>query len=114
MRRFMILPVLVLAGLALFTAWNHSPETTNGPLDRELAQLQLVRDHASEGSATRYKAEAKIARIMRHKTGAPGFEAPEQFARIINGNYWDIRGGEVYGYKHLVEHLPKGSVSPRP
>jgi len=46
--------------------------------------LQLVRDHAPEGSATRYKAEAKIARIMRHKTGAPGFEAPEQFARIIN------------------------------
>ncbi len=84
MRRFSSTLSLAFCGLFLFLAATAWEPTANDPFTQELARLEQIRDHAAPGSATQFKAEQKIARIERHLTGAPGFEAPEQFARILN------------------------------
>ena len=84
MRPFSSTLSLAACGLFLVLASTAWQPTAGDPFTEELARLEQIRDHAAPGSATQYKAEHKIDRIERHLAGEPGFEAPEQFARILN------------------------------
>ncbi len=84
MRRLVSLSALAVLGLLMVVAQPRPLPQQDDPFAREISRLESVRDRAEPGSVARFKAEHKIARIQRFKTGTPGFEAPEQFARIIN------------------------------
>lgn len=56
----------------------------DNPFGAELARLEKLRAHAAAGSAARFKAESKIARIERKLAGQPGFDEPDQYARLLN------------------------------
>ncbi|MBK7702258.1 MAG: hypothetical protein IPI34_04860 [bacterium] len=87
--RFSRIPALltvagVLAiGTASFLAGSGVREQDD-PFARELAKLETRRDHAAPGSSDRFKAGHKIERIARRLAGLPAFEAPEEFARLMN------------------------------
>jgi photosystem II stability/assembly factor-like uncharacterized protein len=102
--------VAVLGGLAL----DQRPLPPADPFAAEIAALEQVRDRAEPGSAVRYKAERKLARIERHRTGAPGFEAPEEFARILNEMRIpaDARGPE-YRAGYRVREATRAKASKR-
>ena len=77
MRRMLLTVSLATVGLlAVFSVMICDGPVVD-PFALEIAQLERVRDHAEPGTATYFKTEAKMARIERHRTGAPGFEAPE-------------------------------------
>ncbi len=87
--RFSRIPsLLAVAGLLAICALTYRAGTdVRGPQDpfaREIARLELRRDHAAPGSADRFKAGHKIDRIERKLEGRPAFEAPEEFARLLN------------------------------
>ncbi|HOX26165.1 MAG TPA: FlgD immunoglobulin-like domain containing protein [Candidatus Krumholzibacteria bacterium] len=88
MRRDAILLLPAAAGLLVVLALTvgDSPrkQAKDDPFGRELARLERVRDHAAPGSDVRAKAERKIARIERRRDGGPGFDEPDQFARLLN------------------------------
>jgi len=87
MRRDAILLVLagvgLLACLALYLDRSPAGRTADDPTARELARLERLRDHAAPDSPARAKAERKIARLERWRDGGPGFDEPDQFARIL-------------------------------
>ncbi len=76
--------LLALAAIATLLVLGVGGAGAPSPFSRELARLESLRDHAPAGSATRFKAESKIARIERKLAGQPGFEKPEEFARLLN------------------------------
>ncbi len=90
---FALLALVALGGFALTGNSVRTPDdpgrlpaqaSAPGALDRDLANLERARLHATPGSALRFKAEHKIDRIQRYREGLPAAEAPEEFARILN------------------------------
>ncbi len=76
--------LLALAAIATLLVLGAGGAGTPGPFAREQTRLESLRDHAPAGSATRFKAESKLARLARKAAGQPGYEKPEEFARLLN------------------------------
>lgn len=112
MRRMLLTASLTAIGLLTVFSVTVCDGPEVDPFTREMAQLQRVRDHAEPGTSRYFKTEAKMARIQRHRTGTPGFEAPEEFARIINEMRIPAdRSEPEYDAGYLVREFRKATAS---
>ncbi len=74
----------LVLGVLLAVQLGPGLKTPADPVAGEMARLERVRDHAQPGSSERFKAERRLARLERWRSGRPAFEEPDQFARILN------------------------------